>query len=144
MENPYMSYYVDQAGSGYAAYSGARYQNGNGFLGKILKKFKPALRYIGRQGLKTVSSIGRDLLNGENFIESAKANFTNTGKNILSDAIDRADKYVEQNGNGLKRKRLYKKRSVKARKVVKKKATKPIKRKIVKRRLKKKKTIDFF
>ncbi len=79
------------------------------------------MKYIGRQGLKTVSSIGRDLLNGENFIESAKANLTNTGKNIPSDAIDTADKYVEQTGNGLKRKGVYKKRSVKRQKVAKKK-----------------------
>jgi hypothetical protein len=138
-----MSDNVNQDGSGYAVYSGARYQNGYGFLGKILKKFKPALRYIVRQGLKTISSIGRDLLKGENFIESAKVSLTTTGKNILSDAIDRADKYVEQNGNGLKKKRVYKKRSAKCQKVAKK-ATKSKKRKTVKRRLKKKKTIDFF
>lgn len=144
MENPYMSYYVDQAGSGYAAYSGARYQNGNGFLGKIFKKFKPALKYLGRQGLKAVSSIGRDLLNGENFIESAKVNLENTGKNIISDALDRVDKYVEQNGNGLNVKRVCRKRPVRRRKVVKKKATKSIKRKTVKRRNFKKKEIDFF
>ncbi len=109
-----------------------------GFWVITLKKFKLAVRYIGRQFLKTVSSIGRDLLNGENFIGSAKVNLTNTGKTILSDVIDRADKYVEQNGNGLKAKRVYKKKSVKRRKVAKKRATKSIKR-----RLKKKKTIDF-
>ncbi len=73
------------------------------------------------QGLKTVSSIGRDLLNEEMFIVSAKANLTNTANNILSHTVD---KFVEQNGNGLKRKRIYKERSVKRGKVVKKKATK--------------------
>jgi hypothetical protein len=141
MDNPYMSYYIEQAGSGISGYSGSRYQHGNGFLGKIFKRLKPALKYFGREGIKTASSIGRDLLNGENFIESVKANLVNTGRNIMTDAIGKAEDYVKQNGNGLKRKRVYKK-PVKRRKVVKKKARKTIKR--PKRTLKKKKNIDFF
>jgi hypothetical protein len=59
----------------------------------------------------------------------------------MTDAIGKAEDYVKQNGNGLKRKRVYKK-PVKRRKVVKKKARKTIKR--PKRTLKKKKNIDFF
>lgn len=142
MDNPYMSYYIEQAGSGISGYSGSRYQHGNGFLGKIFKSLKPALKYFGREGIKTASSIGRDLLNGENFIESVKANLVNTGRNIMTDAIGKAEEYVKQNGNGLKRKRVYKKKPVKRRKLVKKKATKTIKS--PKRAVKKKKVIDFF
>jgi hypothetical protein len=147
MDNPYMNYYVEQAGSGYAVYSGTRYQNGNGFFGKILKQLKPAIKYLGRQGLKTVSSIGRDLLNGENFVESAKSNLLNTGRNIMSDAIDKAEKYAEQTGNGLKRKRVYKRRSTLVKKkIVKKrsKTRKTIKRKSINKTNKKKKIIGFF
>jgi hypothetical protein len=138
-----MSYYIEQAGSGISGYSGSRYQHGYGFLGKIFKKLKPALKYFGREGIKTASAIGRDLLNGENFIESAKANIVNTGKNIMTDAIGRAEEYVKQNGNGLKRKRVCKK-TVKRRKVAKKKSTKTIKRPKPKRVIKRKKVIDFF
>ncbi len=139
-----MSYYIEQAGSGISGYSGSRYQHGNGFLGKIFKKLKPALKYFGREGIKTASAIGKDLLNGENFIESAKANLVNTGKNIMTDAISRAEEYVKQNGKGLKRKRVYKKKVVKHRKVVKKKSTKSIKRPKTKRVIKRKKAIHFF
>ncbi len=115
-----MSYYIEQAGSGISGYSGSRYQHSNGFLGKIFKKLKPALKYFGREGIKTASAIGRDFLNGENFIESVKANLVNTGRNIMTDAIGRAEEYVKQNGKGLKRNRVYKKKTVKHRKVVKK------------------------
>jgi len=113
MENPYYTHYVNQAGTGYAGsvYTGHRYQNGNGFgfFGKILKHLKPALKYIGREGLKTAASIGRDVLNGDNFVEAAKANLVNTGKNILRRAIDKSDEYVSQNGRGVKRrKKAYK------------------------------------
>ncbi len=145
-----MSYYVNQAGSGISGYSGSRYQNGNGFFGKILKQLKPALKYFGKQGVKVAANIGRDLLNGENFVESAKSNFINTGRNIMSDAIDRAEKYVEQTGNGLKRKRVYKRKSTvvkkkKVNKILKRpKTRKTIKRKSIKKANKKKKIIDFF
>ncbi len=37
MENPYMSYYVDQVGSGYAAYSGAVIKMGMVFWVKYSK-----------------------------------------------------------------------------------------------------------
>lgn len=151
MDNPYMNYYVEQAGSGYVAYSGSRYQNGNGIFGKILKQLKPAIKYLGRQGLKTVSSIGRDLLNGENFIESAKSNLLNTGRNIMSDAIDKAEEYADQTGNGLKRKRVSKKwKSVVSKKktvnktIKRSKIRKTTKRKSVNKANKKEKIIDFF
>jgi hypothetical protein len=141
---------INQEGSGISGYSGSRYQNGNEFFGKILKQLKPAIKYLARQGLKTVSYIGRDLLNGENFVESAKSNFINTGRNIMSDAIDKAEKYVEQTGNGLKRKSVCKRKSTVAEKnklnktIKRPKSRKTIKRKFVKKANKKKKIIDFF
>ncbi len=149
MENPYLNYYVKQAGSGISGFSGSRYQRGNGFFGKILKHLKPALRYIGRQGLKTATSIGRDLLNGENFVNSAKSNLRNTGNTILNDALDKADELVKQTGNGIKRRKVYKRRTVtKKQKTSSSKKTKKIKtsKKPIKRvnKTKKKKVIDYF
>jgi hypothetical protein len=74
----------------------------------------------------------------------------NTGRNIMSDAINKAEKYVEQTGNGLKRKRVYKRKSTVVKKktvnktIKRPKTRKPIKRKSVNKANKKKKIIDFF
>src|SRR6266705_1826271 len=91
MENPYINYYCKQAGSGIAGYAGSRYQRGGGFFGKIFKKLTPAIKYIARKGLKAVSSVGRDVLNGENLVESLKDNLTSTGKDIAFDALNKVD-----------------------------------------------------
>ncbi|HEY6435948.1 MAG TPA: hypothetical protein VIY47_05120, partial [Ignavibacteriaceae bacterium] len=87
---------------------------------------------------------------GENFAESTKSNFMNTGRNIMSDAINKAEKYVEQTGNGLKKKRVYKRKSRLVKKktvnktIKRPKTIKTIKRKSVKKANKKKKIIEFF
>ena|SRR5882757_4008774 len=106
MDNPYSEYYIKQAGSGISVYSGHRYQSGNGFFGKILKYLKPALKYIGRKGLNTMTNIGSDFLNGENIVEAGQKQLVNTAKDVLTDARTSLDEYKtrRQAGEGLKRK----------------------------------------
>src|SRR6266581_4015785 len=103
MDNPFLNYYLNQVGSGISGYSGARYQTGNGFFGKILKSFKPALKYLLREGLKTGVNIGNYLLNGGDIANSVKSNLESTGKSIARDALGMADQYIKQKGGGIKR-----------------------------------------
>src|SRR5882757_8457502 len=105
MDNPYSEYYIKQAGSGISVYSGHRYQTGGGFFGKILKYLKPALKYIGRRGLDTITNIGSDFLNGENIVNSGQKQLLNTARDVLTDARTSLDQYKKkrQTGEGVKR-----------------------------------------
>ena len=91
MDNIWDGYYSKQVGSGLSGFSGYKYQNGNGFWGKILKNLKPALKYITRQGLSTTSNIVRDFANGEDFSKAAKMNLLDTGKSILNDGMGKIE-----------------------------------------------------
>ena len=131
MENPYIDYYSNQAGSGISVYAGNKYQRGNGFLGKILKHLKPALRYISRKGVDTLKNIGSDFLNGENIVKSGQNQLINTAKDMLSDASTGLDKIKKrQTGGGRKRKR----KSTKRRVCKKRKTSKKLYKGAVKRR----------
>jgi len=96
MENHWNSYYCQQAGNGYAVYIGLKYQRGNGFFGKIFKKLRPALKYLGKEGLQTLSNIGREIIDGDNLEETAKKHISRTGKRIASTMLDKADEYLSQ------------------------------------------------
>ena len=127
------NFYEKQAGDGLVAYSGPKYQQGYGLnFGRILRVLKPAFRYIGRHGLRTLTNIGRDLLEGENFAETTKSHLKNTGKRIAGEMLDKTESYLDQSGGRiiLKRRKKYKSRKI----AVKKRHSKPVKKKkLVKR-----------
>ena len=105
MTNPYLEYYSNQAGSGLTGFQGYRYQRGHGFFGSIFQNIlKPLGRYFGKQALKTGVEIGGDMLQGENFKNSAKKRLLSTKDKVMNDAIDRA-KIFAQTGKGRRRKR---------------------------------------
>jgi hypothetical protein len=139
-DKPFNSYYKNQAGTGIAGHSGLRHQRGHGFWGNLYNMvIKPFGSYLGKQALTTGVAVGNDILQGENFKESAKKRIKSQGKIILGDAIERAKKFA-QTGQGKrrrrKRKKTAKKLKIKAKKSKSKKINKkkPKKRKSVRRK----------
>ena len=102
MKNPYVNYYVNQAGTGNVSFSGVRYQRGNGFLGrwfgKALTKLLPVLKYVGKQGLKTAINVGSDVLAGETLKESGSKRIKETAKEVLEDGVKKIESL--QSGSG--------------------------------------------
>lgn len=151
--NPYLNYYVNQAGNGYAPYSGVRYQRGNGFLGrwfgKALSAVLPAIKYIGKKGLKTVFDIGTDLAKGEDIKVATKRRLKEVTKDIANEGAEKINEVIDQTGRGIKRKnkttknkKTKKIRKSKSKKNKIRKSKKSI-NKSKKRRKKKKESVNF-
>ena len=106
MINPYLEYYSNQAGSGITGFEGYKYQRGHGFFGNLFKTILlPLGKYLGKKALSTGVAIGGDIVNGENFRNSAKKRLLNTGELIISDSLDKMKKINSQEGNGRKKRR---------------------------------------
>ena len=109
MANPYVRYYVNQAGSGLPAFTGVRYQRGHGFFGKLFSNsVLPALRYLGKKALSTGVNVAQDLLDGQNIKDSFGSRIRESGRDLAQEAILRA-RAMSQQGSG--RKRKYKKKA---------------------------------
>ena len=103
--NPYINYYINQAGSGIGGFQGARFQRGQGFFGNVFKSaILPLLKYFGKQALSTGVDVANDALAGENVLESLKTRGKMAARNIASDAGDRVKRYA-QTGTGRRRRR---------------------------------------
>ena len=96
----------NQTGGGF--FVGHRYQKGNGFFGKIIKKaILPFLKYIGKQGVKTAVAIGEDAFRSTDDLKTiAKSRLKEAGLQAIDDGANRMKKFV-QTGEGLKRKKAY-------------------------------------
>ena len=70
-------------------YSGSRRQRGAGFLGSLFRMAVPVLKTIGkkvgRRVIKGAANLAGDLIEGENFKESAKRQLIEQGKGLYSD-----------------------------------------------------------
>ena len=131
MNNPFVDYYTNQAGSGLTSFQGYRYQRGHGFFGSLFQNIlKPLGLYLGKQALSTGVNIGKDVLGGENLKNSLKKNAKQAVSTILKDGSERL-----QRGSGNR-----KCKSVKPKKKVKRKNKPVIKRKIKKKTTVRKKT----
>lgn len=139
MSNPYMEYYVSQAGSGLTAYSGYRYQRGHGFFGSLWNILKPLGKYLGKKFLSTGVSIGSDYLSGDNIKESAKKRLKAVGEEVLDDSVIRAKKFI-QTGKGKRRRVMKSKKTKRIKKKSSKKAVKKMNKK-KKRSVRKKKLL---
>jgi hypothetical protein len=109
--NRFVEYYINQAGTGIAGYSGVRYQKGHGFFGRLLSgAVFPILKYLGKKALNTGINIGSDILQGENFKTSMKKRLKTTGFDIAEDALEKVKNY-KQKGSGRRQKSSKKKSS---------------------------------
>jgi hypothetical protein len=137
MNNPYIEYYKEQAGSGLSGFQGVRYQRGSGFFGRLLSSaVYPLLRFLGKQALNTGINIASDVIEDkQDFKQSLKNRFKETGDMALKAGLDRARRF-QQEGSGRKRRRS---------KSIKRKTTKTKNsRKKIKKTRRKRKNINFF
>lgn len=103
--NQYETYYLNQAGSGIATYTGLRYQKGNGFFGRIMKGFAlPLFKYFGKQGLSAAGNLVSEFrANPDKGIKELLKDQAKTSlSNITQDGADRLTKFI-QTGKGVKR-----------------------------------------
>ena len=104
--NPYINYYVDQAGTGIGGFQGARFQRGQGFFGNVFKSaILPLLKYFGKQALSTGVDVAKDALSGENVLDSLKTRGKRTMQDIATDAAARATRFAQTGTGTRKRKR---------------------------------------
>jgi len=123
ISNPFNEYYVNQAGSGIAGYSGVKFQKGYGFFGRLLSTIGlPILKYLGKSALKTGIGVGSDL-SGENIKDSVKKRLKSTGFDIVEDAAEKIKSYRQQ-GSGRRRRRMGKRRQTKKKAANKKRSGK--------------------
>ena len=105
--NSFESYYVNQAGSGIAGFSGVKYQRGHGFFGRLLSgAVLPILKYLGKKALNTGVGIGSDIIQGENIKSSMKKRLKKTGFDIAEDTYNKLQNY-KQKGSGKRRKKKH-------------------------------------
>lgn len=112
--NPYEKYYLNQAGSGIAAYTGIRYQKGNGFFGRLISGFAlPLLKYFGKQGLEAVGNIVTDIKANpdSNIKDILKRQAKSTLSKVTEDGANRTKKFI-QTGKGVKKNKRVAKTSI--------------------------------
>ena len=114
--NSVTDYYTEQAKSGLGGFRGSRYQRGGGIFDWIFRKGLPVLKFLGNQALSSGLGIASDLMEGDNFKESAKKHLKQGGKNTLTYMADK------MKGSGRQR-RCIRKKTIK-RKCVKRKTCK--------------------
>lgn len=103
--NPFINYYVNQAGTGIGGFQGVRFQRGQGFFGNVYRNaILPLLKYFGKKALNTGMEVAGDAIDGENVLESLKTRGKRTVQDIASDAGERAKRFA-QTGTGRKRRR---------------------------------------
>ena len=104
--NPYINYYVNQAGSGIGGFQGVRFQRGQGFFGNFFRNaVMPLLKYLGPKILKTGTSIASDAIAGENVLQSLKTHGKEAARDIASDVGDRVTRFAQTGTGNRKRKR---------------------------------------
>ena len=110
--NSFESYYVNQAGSGIAGYSGLKYQRGHGFFGRLLSgTVLPILKYLGKKALNTGVGIGSDVIQGENLKSAMKKRLKTTGFDIADDAYNKLKEYKQKGSGRRRKKRVHKKKT---------------------------------
>lgn len=106
--NPYATYYVNQAGTGLAGFSGVRYQRGHGFFGRLFSGIgsfvKDLLPALGKRALPSGIGLAQDILAGENVLKSAKSRLVEAGKNVADETLDKIKTRL-QKGSGIIRRR---------------------------------------
>lgn len=91
MINPYINYYVKQAGSGLAGFEGARIQKGHGFFGNIWSStLKPLVRYLGKNLLGVGKNVAQEYFSKGKPIKEALTEGLEAGsQSLLKDAFEK-------------------------------------------------------
>ena len=110
MTNPYVSYYLNQAGTGVGpVFRGAPYQRGHGigsWLSSIFRSVFPMLKSgaktLGQEALNAGFGVLRDAITRKPLRESLKSRMREAGSNLMNVAEQKID---TMKGSGYKRKR---------------------------------------
>lgn len=116
----YDSYYMTQAGNGLPVFEGSRNQRGHGFgsiLGGLFRSALPMLKRVGGQILRGGAGVLSDVLDGQNFQDSAKRRTSQGLKTLIGENND-----IPQQGGGVSRRRK-RGRSIKRKKATGQKRT---------------------
>ena len=126
MNNPYLEYYREQAGSGLSGFQGVKFQRGHGFFGRILSKaIYPLMRFLGKTALSTGADIASDVINDDvNWKDSIKNRLKETGKNIANEGISKVRSFAQKGSGKKKRNSKSRKKPLKSKLIKKKKRTK--------------------
>jgi hypothetical protein len=117
--NPYVNYYVNQAGKGVGpVFTGAHHQHGHGignFLSSLFRAVFPLVKSgakaIGKEAMDAGFGMLRDTINRKPLKQSMKERMRSAGDHLMTKAEQKID---EMQGSGYKRKRKpQKKRPVK-------------------------------
>ena len=108
--NPYLNYYLKQAGSGYGSFDG---QRGKGKLGDLWRnQGLPFLKYLGRNAFNAGTDIASDFINGEPLTHAIKTRGKRKMREMAGDLANRAEVF-RQTGRGRKRRRKTRTRKLK-------------------------------
>lgn len=107
MSNPFLSYYLQQSGSGLAGFSGTKLQRGFGWWSRLFNStILPALRYIGKEAVNTGTDVIEDVIDGRNLKDSIQERGLTTLKAMGRTATKKARSMVNtQVGAGRRRRR---------------------------------------
>lgn len=93
--NPYVSYYVNQVGQGFPAYSGLPVQHGRGLgqvLGSLFRSAAPLLKRgalaLGKKALSTGARVVGDMASGEAFSTALKGRLKQGAKELFQEVTD--------------------------------------------------------
>jgi hypothetical protein len=110
MTDPFVEYYLNQAGSGIGpVFRGAMYQRGHGIgswlsglFRSVFPLFKSGAKTIGQEALNAGFGLLRDTINQKPLKASLKERMREVGNNLMSKADDRID---AMHGSGYKRRK---------------------------------------
>ena len=85
-------YYMSQAGSGMSAFSGVRYQKGDGFFGRLISgtvmpMIKKVLPFLGKTAMSSGVNVLNDWSQGEKLGESFRKRMTEAGQTVTDTAM---------------------------------------------------------
>ena len=123
-DSNFKKFYQAQAGHGFSdieLFRGAPFQRGYG-IGSLFARFGiPILKYLGKQLLQTGVNVGQDVLAKKTFKEALKDRGKEALKKTAKDVLDKAQNTLNQQGQGIKRR---KKKSLNSYKKLTKRRTK--------------------
>jgi hypothetical protein len=103
--NPFINYYVNQAGSGISSFQGTRFQRGRGFFSNIFKNaIVPLVKFLGPKVLKTGFDIVNDVSRGEPIVSAVKKRGKRVAQELADDAAERLHTFAQTGQGGKRRK----------------------------------------
>ena len=101
-EKVWLANLVQQTGRGLGAYSGDRFQRGNGLgsvFGSLLRTILPIAKTVGKQALRTGTEVAQDYLQGANIGEAIKTRGKQGARRLVAKGVRAVIK--RQTGKGL-------------------------------------------